>query len=402
MKRKLVSRALAVAIASVMALSMAACGSSDASSAAPAAEEAVEEVAEEAEEAEETADEAAEEVAEAADETEDAAEDAAAGEGGYAESGDYALQQADYIIGLSNSFYGNNWRKQMVSSFEEAAKDAQSHGYIKDYQIQNGDGTVNTQIAQINSFILAKVDAICINAASSTALNDVISQAMAQDIKIVAFDSIIDLEGAYTMDYDWVSMGERKTEYVIDKMGESGNVIIVRGPSGAAPDVGIYEGIMNVLNKYPDINVAAEVLGEADATVTQESLINVLSSLPEINAVITHCGADSMGVVNAFESMNMEVPLTIGDNTAEFMNWWSDKAADGYETLSVNSTPSCGAGALWVAVAVLNGLDVPQNMILPFIYIEQDEIGEYTGMDAGTIASPYMSYDYVVENILMS
>ena len=109
-----------------------------------------------------------------------------------------------------------------------------------------------------------------------------------------------------------------------------------------------------------------------------------------------------MGVVNAFESMNMEVPLTIGDNTAEFMNWWSDKAADGYETLSVNSTPSCGAGALWVAVAVLNGLDVPQNMILPFIYIEQDEIGEYTGMDAGTIASPYMSYDYVVENILMS
>jgi len=40
------------------------------------------------------------------------------------------------VIGLSNSFYGNNWRKQMVDSFTEAAEDAKANGYIKDYQIQ--------------------------------------------------------------------------------------------------------------------------------------------------------------------------------------------------------------------------------------------------------------------------
>ncbi len=318
-----------------------------------------------------------------------------------AESGDpYALTQGDYVIGLSNSFYGNTWRKQMVESFTEAADEAKAAGYISDYEIQNGDGTVNTQIAQINSFILSGVDAICINAASSTALNDVIKQAMDQGITIVAFDSIIDLEGAYTMDYDWVSMGEKKTQFVMDQIGGKGNVIIVRGPSGAAPDVGIYEGIMNIINQYPDVKVQAEVLGEADATKTQEGLLNILSSLPTIDAVITHCGADSMGVVNAFESMNMEVPLTIGDNTAEFMNWWNAKKADGYTTMSVNSTPSCGAGALWVAVALLNGIQVEQNMFLPFIYITQDETDQYADLEAGSIASPYMSYEYVVENIL--
>lgn len=288
----------------------------------------------------------------------------------------------------------------MVESFTEAAENAKSEGYIKDYEIQNGDNTVNTQIAQINSFILGGVDAICMLAASPTALNDVIKQAMDQGIVIVAFDSIIDLEGAYTMDYDWVSMGEKKTEYVMDKIGGAGNVIIVRGPSGAAPDEGIYKGITNILNQYPDVKIAAEVLGEADATVTQEGILNIISSLPEIDAVITHCGADSMGVVNAFESMGKEVPLTIGDNTAEFITWWSAKAADGYETLSVNSTPSCGAGALWVAVAILNGVEVPQNMYLPFIYINQEEVGDYSDLEAGMIASPYMSYDYVVENIL--
>ena len=380
---KLRQRLLALLLASAMALCTAACGSST--------ETGTETDTAAAEETQEDA-EALEETDEAESEAADTAEPAA--------SGTTDLAEGDYVIGLSNSFYGNTWRKQMVESFTQAAEEAKNAGYIADYEIQNGDNTVNTQIAQINSFILEGVDAICINAASSTALNDVIQQAMDQGIVIVAFDSIIDLEGAYTMDYDWVSMGEAKTQYVMDAIGGEGNVIIVRGPSGAAPDEGIYEGIMNVLQQYPDVTVAAEVLGEADATVTQEGILNIISSLPEIDAVITHCGADSMGVVNAFESMGMEVPLTIGDNTAEFINWWAAQAENGYETMSVNSTPSCGAGALWVAVAILNGVDVPQNMYLPFIYINQDEIGDYSDLEAGEIASPYMSYEYVVENIL--
>ncbi len=370
-------KALALLLAGAMAMSLAACGSS------------------------ETADTSAAETPAATEET-DAAESTEAAEttgDAAAADADYALEKGDYVIGLSNSFYGNTWRKQMVESFTEAAEEAKKAGYIADFEIQNGDGTVNTQIAQINSFILEGVDAICINAASSTALNDVIQQAMKQGIKIIAFDSIIDLDGAYTMDYDWVSMGEKKTQFVMDKIGGKGNVLIVRGPSGAAPDEGIYEGITNVLNKYPDVKIAAEVLGEADATVTQEGILNIISSLPEIDAVITHCGADSMGVVNAFKSMGKDVPLTIGDNTAEFIKWWDAQSKDGYETLSVNSTPSCGAGALWTAVAVLNGKSVPQNMYLPFIYINQNEIATYSDLQAGEIASPYMTYDYVVDNI---
>lgn len=364
--KKLISLALAAA----MAASLTACGGGTSETTAAAAEtEAKAETGETADSSVSTADE------------------------------DYTLEKGDYVIGLSNSFYGNTWRKQMVESFTEAAEEAKAAGYIKDYEIQNGDGTVNTQIAQINSFILEGVDAICINAASSTALNDVLQQAMKQGIKIIAFDSIIDLDGAYTMDYDWISMGEKKTQFVMDKIGGKGNVLIVRGPSGAAPDEGIYKGITNVLSQYPDVKIAAEILGEADATVTQEGILNVISSLPQIDAVITHCGADSMGVVNAFESMGMEVPLTIGDNTAEFIKWWDEQSKDGYETLSVNSTPSCGAGALWTAVATLNGKAVPQNMYLPFIYIEQDQIGDYADLQAGEIASPYMNYDYTVENI---
>ncbi len=77
-------------------------------------------------------------------------------------AGDEGIPSGKWVIGLSNSYYGNTWRKQMVDSFTEAATNAKNAGYIKDFMIQNGDGTVNAQIAQINSFILSGVAAIAI------------------------------------------------------------------------------------------------------------------------------------------------------------------------------------------------------------------------------------------------
>lgn len=319
-----------------------------------------------------------------------------------ASGGDDTIGGGDWVIGLSNSYYGNTWRKQMVESFEAAAKQAKEKGLIKEYEVQNGDGTVNAQIAQINSFILKSVDVICICAASPTALNSVIQKALDAGIVVVAFDSIVEIEGAYTMDYDWIDMGEKKTEYVMERLGGKGNVVVVRGVSGAAPDQGIYQGIMNVLDQYPDVEKVGEVIGEASATISQEAMLNVLPSLPQVDAVITHCGSDSIGVVNAFEQSGREVPIVIGDNTAEFMDWWGKKKAEnGYGTLSVNSTPSCGAAAFWTSLYILNGADVPREMMLGMVYIGQDEVEEYSGMQAGTIASPEFTAEYALESIII-
>ena len=47
--------------------------------------------------------------------------------GGSSSSGSgYDLSEGDYVIGLSNSFYGNTWRRQMVDSFTEAAEEAKA------------------------------------------------------------------------------------------------------------------------------------------------------------------------------------------------------------------------------------------------------------------------------------
>lgn len=312
--------------------------------------------------------------------------------------GDSTLKENDYVIGLSNSYFGNTWRKQMVEAFTNAAETAKAAGYISDYEIQNGDNTVNSQIAQINSFILSGVDAICICAASPTALNSTIQKALDAGITVVAFDSIVDLDGVYTMDYPWSQIGKDSVDFVADKLDGKGNLVVVRGVSGAAPDQGIYSGITEALESYPNMAIVQEVIGEASATKTQEELTKVMASLPDVDAVITHCGGDAIGAVNAFEQSGKDMPIIIGDNTAEYINWWMEQ--EDYDTLSQGSTPGCGAAALWTALDILNGYDVPEEMMLSVPHVTSDNLQEYSGMSAGTFVSPDFTNEYVIENII--
>ena len=94
------------------------------------------------------------------------------------------------VIALSNAYYGNTWRHQMVDAFESSAKEAKAAGKIADYVVLNGDGSVAQQNSQIAELILKGVDAIAVDAASETAVNGVIEKACKAGIKVVSFDSI--------------------------------------------------------------------------------------------------------------------------------------------------------------------------------------------------------------------
>src|SRR5215472_8939645 len=133
-----------------------------------------------------------------------------------------AYGQKAYKIALSNSFYGNTWRKQMVDVMQKAANEAKTQGVISDFTVNNGDGTANTQLAQLNSLILSHPDAILINAVSPTALNGPIAQAAQQGIKVVVFDSLTTSTDAYQIAYDFSSWGEIAANYVVKRLGSKG------------------------------------------------------------------------------------------------------------------------------------------------------------------------------------
>ncbi len=316
-----------------------------------------------------------------------------------------AAAQDEPVIALSNSFYGNDWRRQMVDAFTEAAETAKEEGLIEDFVVLNGDGSVPQQQSQLADLILRGVDAIAINAASETALNDVVSKACQAGIEVIAFDSLLTAECAHTLGFDFTAYKTEQAQKTLELIGNAGNVIVVRGVKGSGPDQEMYSAQMEVLKQHPDVNVAAEVYGQATAPVAQSAVANLLPSLPKIDAVLAQGGSDDYGIAQAFEQYGGEyesaMPVIEGGGSADFIRWWAEQhEASGYTTTSMNSTPGIGGAAFWVALALAQGEDVPDEMTMPVAVVEEANLSEYADMPQGRIVSPTYSQEWVDENLL--
>ena len=306
------------------------------------------------------------------------------------------------FIAVSNAYFGNNWRHQMVDAFRKAADQAKKDKLISGYIVLNGDNSVSAQISQMIDLILRKPDVILLDSASLTALNGVVQKACAVGIVVVAFDSVASAPCAYKIDWDFVNWQRPLTDGIAKLMGGKGNLIIVRGVRGSAPDKLMYEQQVETLKKYPGIKVVGTVYGMATAAVTQSVVSNVLPSLPPIAGVI---GDGSYGTAQAFEqfggSYTSKMPVISGDGDANFIHWWiQQKQRNGYTTLSMNAAPSVSQAALWVALEILNHHKVPKYMKMSASTVTSDTVKQYSALKPGTAVAASYSADWVRQNLL--
>lgn len=309
------------------------------------------------------------------------------------------------VIALSNSFYGNTWRQQMVTAFENAAEEAKSSGAIADFIVMNGDGSVVQQNSQMAELILRGVDVIAINAASETALNGVIEKACDAGIIVISFDSVASAPCNYQLNFDFRGYKTEQAEAIMEMIDGSGNVIVVRGVAGSAPDEAMYGAQKAVLDNYPDVEVVAEVYGQATAAVAQSAIANVLPSLPKVDAVLAQGGSDDIGIAQAFVQYGGQyvddMPIIEGGGGTDFIKWWAqENERNGYNTISMNTTPGIGGAVLWLGVSLLQGAEAPQEMIMPVATVDGDNLEQYADLPAGQIISPSYSLDWVQENLL--
>jgi ribose transport system substrate-binding protein len=308
------------------------------------------------------------------------------------------------VIALSNAYYGNTWRHQMVEAFEASAKEAKAAGKIADYVVLNGDGTVAQQNSQIAELILKGVDAIAVDAASETAVNGVIEKACAAGIKVVTFDSVASAPCNYQLNFDFKGYKQEEAEWVFKKLDGKGNVLQVRGVKGSAPDNDMFNAQEAALKKYPDIKVVATVYGQATASVAQAAIANVLPSLPHVDAVLGQGGSDDFGIAQAFDQFGGaykdKPPIIEGGGSTDFIKWWAAKSASGYATISMNTTPGIGGAAFWLSLALVKGAQAPKLMIMPVATVTQDNLKDFAALPSGMIVSPSYSDDWVAKNLL--
>ena len=282
---------------------------------------------------------------------------------------------SDKRIALSNNYAGNSWRQAMLESWAKVTGQAVTDGVVAAADaFTTAENQATEQAAQIQNMILQGYDAIVVNAASPTALNGAIKEACDAGIVVVSFDGIVDEPCAWRVAVDFEAMGKSQLDYLKTALPDGGNLLEIRGLAGVFVDDAISAGIHAGVAENPQFKIAGSVHGDWAQDVAQKAVAGILPSLPEIAGVVTQ-GGDGYGAAQAFAAAGRPMPIIIMGNRQDELKWWKEqKDANGYTTMSVSIAPGVSTLAFWVAQQILDGKDVPKDLTVPFLRIDQDTL----------------------------
>lgn len=289
------------------------------------------------------------------------------GEGGGGDDGVFR-------IALSNSYIGNQWRVQMIN-LTQALAAQEPYASQVELTVNSSGEDPQAQIQAINNMIADGVDAILVNAASDTALNPVLEQAVERGILVVSFDHTVTAPNVYKIGVDFEDFGRVQMQWLVDQLGGSGDIIINRGPAGLGGEAVIYAGQKEVLDQNPGINVVEEVYGKWDETVSQAELTKALIAHPDVDGVANQYGA--YGAVQAFLNRGIPFVPMAGDDSNGWRTAMLQYADQGLTGISVSDPPSLGPYALQVALDILTGAqEYDYDIMVDLPTVTTDELEE--------------------------
>jgi ribose transport system substrate-binding protein len=213
-----------------------------------------------------------------------------------------------YTIYLSNNFVGNDWRQQMERVAGVSVKKGPLAGRVN-LKIENVENTVQAQTSSLNNIIRAKPDAILIDSASAEALNPTIKKACNAGIVVISFDQVVSEPCAYALESDWDRIPKVLAEWMAKQLNGKGKVFVDRGLAGAPISSQLEKGYLEVLKKYPEIQVIGNYNGEYALGPEQAGVASLLAAHPEVDGVLTQ--GYGTGAMKALQDAGRKlVPVT--------------------------------------------------------------------------------------------
>ena len=211
-----------------------------------------------------------------------------------------------------------------------------------------------------------------------------IAQAMEEGIEVVNFDIIIDVEGVYLVTGDNEGMGTKGAEYIVEKIGTEGTVVVLEVPtSGSVSELrkkGFEEKIAEIA---PDM----ELLTYATQFTREDGLkdmADILTANSHIDAVFSMDDETSVGALQAIaEDNRTDVKvMTGGGGMQEYFNMMPEN--EDIWIASATYSPAMVKDAVKMALAVLKGEEVEMVTVVPTTIVDRDNAADF--IDAN---SPY-------------
>ncbi len=240
-------------------------------------------------------------------------------------------------------------------------------GYNTDLQYAEDD--IPNQLSQVENMVTKGAKALVIAAIDGTTLSDVLKQAKAKGITIIAYDRLI--RGTPNVDYyatfDNFQVGVLQAESIVQGLGLKDG----KGPFnielfGGSPDDNnayfFYNGAMSVLKPYIDSGKLVVVSGQMgmdkvatlrwDGATAQARMDNLLSAYygnKKVNAVLSPYDGLSIGIISSLKGVMLrgDQYSTIFKDTRDLAKVTADMvdAALAGKQVTVNDTKTYENGA---------------------------------------------------------
>ena len=244
----------------------------------------------------------------------------------------------------------------------------------------SADYDLNKQFTQIDNFIASGVDLILLNAADAKAIEPAVRKAQKAGIAVIGVD--VAAAGAdATVQTNNVQAGEVACQYIVDKTGGKGNVIIQNGPQVSAV-IDRVKGCKSVLAKAPGIKVLSDDQdGKGSREGGMDVMLGHLTRFQQIDAVFTINDPQAIGTSLAAKQLKRKTIITSVDGAPDIENALK---SDTLVEASASQDPwAMAQKAVEIGVGVLNGKKPSSPMmLLPSTLITRDNVGNYKGWSA--------------------
>lgn len=233
------------------------------------------------------------------------------------------------------------------------------------------------QVEQVESFIAQGVDAIVMNPCEVEASSPAVKLAMDAKIPIINVNSETTAKPTAFVGSDDTESARIAMNYIVEKLGGKGNVIMMHGYMGQAAQIKRDKGAKEILKANPGLTLLAEQSGEWDRAKAMSLTENWIQSFgPKINAIFAQNDEMGLGVVKALEAAGLKNKIIVVSIDAIPDALQAVKKGTLDATVYQNAKQQ-GGMAIETAIKAAKGVAFEKEVLIPFQLVTQKNLGEF-------------------------
>lgn len=285
----------------------------------------------------------------------------------------------EIYIGILAPVATHGWVAAVAYHAQEAAEESGVKYTV--ITAENADEMSNA----IEQFITLGVDAIVVWP-QFTGVATAAEKALDAGIIIYNFDMVIDVseeyvdhENFYVLTGDNYGIGVSGAQYIVDKIGTEGTVLVLdnpgSGPVAAARIAGFNDTIATLA---PDLNleVIATTYSSAEALV---DVTDALTTYDHIDAILSLDDESSMGALQAIkETQRTDIKaITGGGGCQDYFKMMTSEEYEGISIASALYAPTMITLCVENTVKILQGEEVEHTITIPSQIVDAENVADY-------------------------